>query len=60
MVTKQWLTNNPEAAAKLLAADLEYAEAIKAATGLCLDDKIVVHRNASIARAKVYDSFKPD
>jgi len=49
-----WLTNNPEAASKLNAADRAYNKAREAAKSLGLADKIVALREAKVKRVAAY------
>lgn len=49
-----WLTNDPDAAAQLRAADYHFDAAMRKASGLLLADKIVAVRNAKTDRAKAY------
>ena len=49
-----WLTNDPQAAAQLRAADASFDAARRAASVLPLAEKVVALRKAKIARAKDY------
>ena len=49
-----WVTNNPEAAARLRAADDACDRAMRAASGLRLADKIDAIRSARAARDAAY------
>jgi hypothetical protein len=51
----QWITNSPEIANKLRAADRQYEKAITAASRLPLCEKIAAHRNAKSRRALAYE-----
>ncbi len=49
-----WLTNDPQAAAQLRAADAAYDAARLAAQHLPLAEKVIALRAAKLARAKDY------
>jgi hypothetical protein len=49
-----WVTNDPEWAAKLKAADARYEAAKLAASSLCLADKVSALRAAKHERAEAY------
>lgn len=49
-----WLTNDPQAAAQLRAADRAFDTAYAAASSLPLAEKLVALRQARIDRAKAY------
>lgn len=50
----EWLSNDPQAAAQLRAADAEYDAAVRATAHMALADKIPAMKAAKIARAKAY------
>jgi uncharacterized membrane protein YkoI len=49
-----WITNNPEAAKALCAADLRYERAKSLASGLKLSQKVEAYRAAKAAREAEY------
>ena len=51
-----WLSNNPEASARLRAADAAYDAAMAACAGMNLADKIVAIREARAARQDAYNA----
>ncbi len=51
-----WLTNDPEAAAKLAAADRQWEADRKAAESLPLAEKVEAYRRAKDARREAYDA----
>ena len=54
MTPPAWLTNIPETAEKLNAADRAYDKAREAAKSLPLADKIIALRNAKAEKVKAY------
>ena len=54
MMTPAWITNCPNAAKALNAADAAYAKAKLAAQGLNLADKIIALREAKAAKVRAY------
>ena len=58
METANWVTNNPKAAKKLIAADEAYKVARATARGnhLTLEQKLVLIREAKQAREAAYDA----
>ena len=54
MATTGWVTNDPEVAAALKAADENYRATLAVADRLPLADKILVIKSARIVRAEAY------
>lgn len=55
----EWLTNDPEIAAALRAADEAYAKARDKAKGLPLAEKVAAYRAADAARELTYSAVIP-
>lgn len=51
-----WVTNSPEAATKLKAADRAYDRVVACAAGMKLADKVLVIRAAKVARDRAYQA----
>jgi hypothetical protein len=53
-----WITNNPEAAAKLRSIDNAYESARRAARNLPLAEKIIALRSAKSTRDEAYKNMR--
>lgn len=56
-MSANWITNDPQVAKHLKAADKVYTAAVTKAAGLKLADKVAAIRAAKLARQAAYDAL---